>query len=68
MICKHTCAGDARGDVSIAFTCDPVNRHKLTDMALEEIDRLQAEVRSYEILLLNIQVFAQAHGHGTGGD
>mmetsp|Transcript_12208 Transcript_12208/g.26250 ORF Transcript_12208/g.26250 Transcript_12208/m.26250 type:complete len:1102 (+) Transcript_12208:74-3379(+) len=33
--------GDPRGDVSISFTCDPRNRTKLAEMALEEVQALQ---------------------------
>lgn len=30
--------GDILGDVAISFTCDPANRAKLAEMALEEVE------------------------------
>ncbi|KAJ9517538.1 hypothetical protein QJQ45_024978 [Haematococcus lacustris] len=42
--------GDVRGDVSISFTCDPANRQRLINIALEEVEAMQsAGVREDEI-------------------
>ncbi|GFH32079.1 peptidase M16 family protein, partial [Haematococcus lacustris] len=48
--CAQLCAGDVRGDVSISFTCDPANRQRLINIALEEVEAMQsAGVREDEI-------------------
>ncbi|KAL6755922.1 Metalloenzyme, LuxS/M16 peptidase-like protein [Haematococcus lacustris] len=42
--------GDVRGDVSISFTCDPANRQRLINIALEEVKAMQSTgVREDEI-------------------
>ncbi|KAK9820030.1 hypothetical protein WJX72_005269 [[Myrmecia] bisecta] len=35
--------GSVRGDVGISFSCDPATAHRLIEMALDELERLQAE-------------------------
>lgn len=35
--------GNVRGDVAVGFSCEPRNASRLVDLALDEIDRLQAE-------------------------
>eukprot|EP00877_Chromochloris_zofingiensis_P010305 jgi/Chrzof1/5528/Cz16g06130.t1 len=34
--------GTLRGDVSVAFTCDPANKERVVDLALHTLDELQA--------------------------
>ena len=37
-------SGPIRGDLSIAFTCDPANKNKLVDMALAGLEQLQQDL------------------------
>ena len=35
-------AGNIRGDMAVSFSCDPENAERLVDLALDEVESLQA--------------------------
>nr|XP_043621332.1 zinc protease PQQL-like [Erigeron canadensis] len=61
---KPSRVGNARGDISVNFSCDPGVAHELVDLALDEIVRLQEEGPSDADILTILEIDQRAHENG----
>ncbi|KAF5184288.1 Zinc protease pqql-like [Thalictrum thalictroides] len=61
---KPSRSGDARGDISVYFSCDPEISWKLVDIVLDEMLRLQEEGPSEQDVLTILEIEQRAHENG----